>query len=245
MTDKDVSYRLATLKMDSKKEEICYHFASVRNTRTVVDLTKENFWNKVGIPDHITFHKDGKIHITTKNSSNMARKDLMKLDDNLFYSMGNYGILPLIMESFYFDLPHEETIPEFKSKQQKGEDIIKYTRDTQYNWVTICIFVCKGIPASEGMLTKNPQWEMRLPPPDQKQLEIWWKNLNLHKFSIPNAELRIIEWFNWWWFLPIFSHYVIQRDNSKWIDTKQMRSRSILPPKDIFLKGDFETIFEK
>ena len=57
-------FRLATLRFNSNTEELFYHFAhlSGKKTANIFDASHRKIGERGNI-DHISFHKDGTIHI--------------------------------------------------------------------------------------------------------------------------------------------------------------------------------------
>jgi len=196
----------------------------------------------MGMLDHISFHNDGTIHIVHKeyrSEKYYFRYD--KISDNLF-NIIDYGIYPLIMESFYFKKDFEENLPKF-SKYNEKEYNINYSLKEIKNF-SLCLFICRSVDASMGKTFVNKIGKRILIPPNQKQMDIWFNKLHLYKFGILRKEHKFFEAFNGCWIIPVFSEYVFIKEKK---DDKliEMRGFKLFPNKDVFLSGDFDRLYQK
>jgi len=236
-------FKLATLSLTQDKKELFYQFSHLKEKKAKVNTNGEkNNFRLMGMLDHISFHNDGTIHITHKKyKSHKYYYEVDKFPINLF-NIINYGIYPLVMESFYFEKDFGEKLPKF-SKYNKKEFNIDYSLKKIKNF-SLLLFICKSVNASIGKTFLNNAGKEILMPPDNKQMDIWFKKLHLYDFGIIGKEHKFFEAFNGCWIVPVFSDYVfIKREKDPKLE--EMRAFQILPDKDIFLNGNFGSIYQK
>jgi hypothetical protein len=94
---KDRYYKVCSLNVKLKEKEFIYHFAYPRILKT--RLVNINNNKLMGRPDHITFHKDGTVHISLKKDNRKLGENVMT--DKTFLPDDKKIITPLLVHSIY------------------------------------------------------------------------------------------------------------------------------------------------
>ncbi|MBS2212231.1 hypothetical protein KEM09_12505 [Carboxylicivirga mesophila] len=87
------------LKLRINKDELFVHFISPYRGN-VKASDKEKVY-EMKLPDHVSFHKDGKVHITYKGKN--SRTDLVKFKESILTQNVNYTDMALLLVSYYCD----------------------------------------------------------------------------------------------------------------------------------------------
>src|SRR5579872_336303 len=71
----DESYKINSMNFNDEKKEFFYHFSNPK-------YLKKKIWNYTlnryaGVPDHISYHADGTVHLKLKNESNEIDSNMM------------------------------------------------------------------------------------------------------------------------------------------------------------------------
>jgi hypothetical protein len=101
----DLSHKVVSLNFDFQTNEFFYHFLYTKET-------PDRFWNKdlnrmAGRPDHISFHKDGSVHLRLKGDIEIP---LVYAPDGSFLPFSSNTLTPLLIHSVRsiggkYDLP--------------------------------------------------------------------------------------------------------------------------------------------
>lgn len=89
-------YKVCSLNVFEQKEEFIYHFAVPKCGKEQLFHINDN--KMMGRPDHITYHKDGHVHLTLKKN---ARLNEEVMPDGSFLPSNNETITPLLVHSIY------------------------------------------------------------------------------------------------------------------------------------------------
>ena len=93
-------YQFASVNFSPKKQEMFYHFSSTFAGKKPIMRDAGNDGDlQIGIPDHISFHQDGRVHIKYKKSSH--RKVIEKFDDNVFNLIRRGKVYPILLDCIY------------------------------------------------------------------------------------------------------------------------------------------------
>ena len=90
-------YKVCSLNVNMPKSEFFYQFAYPKNTKTRFLNCNNN--KETGRPDHISFHRDGTVHLTLKPDSIKLGKEIMI--DRSFIPTNKEIITPLLVHSIY------------------------------------------------------------------------------------------------------------------------------------------------
>ena len=89
-------YKVCSLNVSEQKEEFIYHFAVPKGGKEQLFYINNN--RMMGRPDHITYHKDGHVHLTLKKNA-WLNEEVMP--DDSFLPSNNETITPLLVHSIY------------------------------------------------------------------------------------------------------------------------------------------------
>jgi len=135
-------FRIATLGFVENENEFFYHLAYPRKTREacLMNADKQQL-STGGAVDHISFHKNGLVHMTHKKyCAKVERTRIYELGINVF-DIAQYGIFPLLMESFCFDETFQGYLPLFS--KQNGQELIFETPIHSVFRFSLVLFICK------------------------------------------------------------------------------------------------------
>lgn len=97
LNNQNLNYKIASLNCDKKTNEFFYHFAYQKESSKKLWYINEEIIK--GRPDHISFHKDGFVHLTLKDDNSKLNRHQMH--DQVFLPTDNNLITPLLMHSLY------------------------------------------------------------------------------------------------------------------------------------------------
>ncbi len=91
------AYKVCSLNFNMRDQEFIYHFALPRDAES-------KLWNytsqkKTGRPDHITFHKNGRVHLSLKGDK--KKLGIGNAPDASFLPVDPDTITPLLVHSLY------------------------------------------------------------------------------------------------------------------------------------------------
>lgn len=129
-------YKVCSLNFNMDNTEFFYHFAYSKHSKN--KIWYYNLQKEMGRPDHISFHKDGYIHLSLKDDSIKISRN--KMSNSNFIPNNNNTITPLLIHSIY-PINEQYILPFINNKEISDNQKINTLNWTKHRPFSVIIFL--------------------------------------------------------------------------------------------------------